>query len=392
MRILYISHKPIYPKIDGGCVAMANFLDLLLTNNYDVKHLTIETSKHPFNLSQYPSEIASRINPESIKINTDINIGKALLYLFKNGSYNVDRFHSNEMETKIANTLKSNDFDAVILESLYSTPYLKAIKNNFNGKIYLRSHNIEFKIWEDLKNNTENWLKKVYLNKLLKDLKKYETSVIEILDGIITISQDDADFYKNITSTPVETISLALNFENKVSNDYSASNFFHLGGINWKPNKEAAERLIKLFPSIKNNIPTSELHIIGNDTENLVIENNNQIFLDGFVENLENHCLSIGVLVTPIISGSGIRIKILEMMALGIPVITTTKGAQGIDYKNHNCLIIANSDDEIINACKEISTNKTLRMQTGMEALSYISQYHSITTNSAKLNSILGTI
>jgi len=390
VKILYISHKPIYPKIDGGCVAMSNFLDLLLTNNYEVKHLTIETNKHPFNISNYPQEIVLKTNPEAIKIDTDVKITSALPYLFKSGSYNVQRFYSKAMTSKIVETLKSSDFDIVILESLFSTPYLTEIRQNFKGKVFLRSHNVEFKIWEDLKNSAKNWLKKVYLNKLFKEIKKYEIETLSLVDGILTISQEDADFYRNITSTPIETISLALNIDDSIPNDYSSENLFHLGGMDWKPNKEAAERLIKLFPSIKNELPTSELHIIGKGTEVLATENTS-IFLDGFVDELAKHCISIGILVTPIISGSGIRIKILEMMALGIPVITTTKGAQGIDYINHNCLMIADTNEEIIKACVQLSADKNLRTEIGMNAKSYISAHHSFSSISEKLNKFLET-
>lgn len=387
MKILYVSHKPIYPKIDGGCVAMANFLNLLLANKHKVKHLTIETNKHPFKLSNYPEEVALKTKPEAVKIDTDITITKAFLYLFKNGSYNVQRFYSVAMASKIKEVLKSSSFDIVILESLFSTPYLSEIKQNFQGNIFLRSHNVEFKIWEDIKNSTNNWFKKRYINKLFKDIKEYEVDVLSKVDGILTISNEDNECFKRLTSNPITTISLSLNVNENLENDYTASNFFHLGGIDWKPNKEAVERLIKLFTSIKKKLPKAELHIIGKGTEELEVNSDSSIVLEGFVDEFENHCISKGILVTPIVSGSGIRIKILEMMALGVPVITTSKGAQGIDQ---NYLTIANSDNEIITACIQLSSNKNLRIEMGLKAKSYISQYHSISNCSEKLNTFLG--
>ena len=175
-----------------------------------------------------------------------------------------------------------------------------------------------------------------------------------------------------------------------IENDYSGADLFHLGGMDWQPNKEAAERIIRLFPAILNSNREAKLHIIGKGTEQLNT-NEASIFLEGFVKDLEQHCISVGTLVTPIVSGSGVRIKILEMMSLGIPVITTEKGAQGIDYKNNNCLMIANTDKEIIDACIEISSNKNLRKEIGMNAKSYISEHHSFSNISEKLNKFLGT-
>ena len=76
-------------------------------------------------------------------------------------------------------------------------------------------------------------------------------------------------------------------------------------------------------------------------------------------------------------------------MSLGIPVITTTKGAQGIDHKTHNCLIIANTNEEITTACIELMSNKKRRIEIGTNAKSYISKYHSIEKSSEKLNALL---
>lgn len=389
MKILYISHKPIYPKVDGGCVAMANIMDLMLENGYEIKHLTIATNKHPFQLSDYPKDIASKVNPEAVSIDTDVKFSKALPYLFKSGSYNVDRFFSKSMEDKIVEELSANNFDFVVLESLFSTPYLQTIRKHFKGKVLLRSHNVEYKIWEDLSTNSAAGLKKQYLKRLTKDIKTYEMSILSQLDGILTITEDDAQFYRKNNSTAVETIPFALKTENTIENDYSGADFFHLGGMDWEPNKEAVKRIIRLFPDILKRNSKAKLHIIGKGTELLNVDDTS-IILEGFVNELEQHCVSIGTLVTPIVSGSGVRIKILEMMSLGIPVITTEKGAQGIDYKKYNCLLIANTDKEITDTCAEISSNKNIRKEIGMNAKSYISEHHSFSNISEKLNNFLG--
>ena len=82
MNVLYISNKPVYPIIDGGCFAMAQFLNGLLSNkNISLKHLTITTKKHPFEIKEYPKEIRDQVEPEPLIINTKITSFKALLAL-----------------------------------------------------------------------------------------------------------------------------------------------------------------------------------------------------------------------------------------------------------------------------------------------------------------------
>jgi len=389
VRILYISHKPIYPKVDGGCAAMANFLDLLLANGNDVKHLTLNTNKHSFDRSAYPSKIVDKTHVESVFVNTDIQPFKAITELFKTGSYNVNRFYSNEMNAKIGTLLKNESFDSVILESLYCTSYLRVIRANFNGKVLLRSHNVEFQIWEDLTKNCTNWVKKLYFKKLTRDLKQYEIETVGKIDGIMTISKDDERYFKSVASAlPVKTIGYALNTNNSLTNDYSASNLFHIGGMDWKPNREAVQRLIRLFPRIKSQNSDIEVHLFGNGTVELQ-PNNASIKLHGFVNDLEKQCISTGILVSPLTSGSGIRIKILEMMAIGIPVITTKKGAQGIQYEDKKCLMLAETDEEIVSACVELTQNAKLRAEIGENAQRYIFSYHSPKTVSKQLDEFL---
>ena len=71
-----------------------------------------------------------------------------------------------------------------------------------------------------------------------------------------------------------------------------------------------------------------------------------------------NYMRNKEILIVPIFSGSGIRIKILESMTLGIPVISTTKGAQGIPYTDKKNIIIANKPDDFKKAILELINNK----------------------------------
>ena len=391
MKILYITHKPIYPKIDGGCVAMDNFLRTLIAANHTIKHLTVSTEKHPFEESEYPRELHGEIHPEAIEINTRITPIKTFFALFSKKSYNVRRFHSSAMEQRITAIIQEQSIDCVILESLFTTVYLDQIRSSFNGKVYLRTHNVEFKIWENLAGNSTNFLKKKYYTKLAKDLKRYEESTLNTVDGIISISTEDTTFFRAFgVTTPITTISLGFSLEDASENDYRGTNFFHLGALNWKPNREAVDCLVDLFPRINAVLPSAQLHIVGQGSKALKVTTPN-VHLDGFVDDVNAHSTSIGILVTPITSGSGIRVKILEMMAIGIPVITTTIGAQGIDYTTSNCLVIANTDEEIIAACHQLATSETLRKEIGSNGKAYIHQHHSLKTNIQLLNEFIGT-
>src|SRR5690606_32853101 len=150
VKILYVTHKPIYPKVDGGCVAMDNFLRMLAASDQSVKHITASTAKHSFEESNYPAELRGRISPEAIEVDTRIKPFQAFLALFSKKSYNVRRFESEEMGKRITTLLNEESYDCVILESLYTSVFLGNIRGAFKGKVYLRTHNVEFLIWNNL--------------------------------------------------------------------------------------------------------------------------------------------------------------------------------------------------------------------------------------------------
>ena len=387
MRVLYITPKAVYPKIDGGCVAMDNFLQLLLNENIEVKHLTLSTEKHSFDINLYPSAIKKKTIPEAVDVLTEVTPLKGLVNLFKKGSYNVNRFHSHDMVDLITRTLNASHFDTVILDSLFSTSYLAAIRNAFNGKVILRMHNIESDLWDAYAENEISFLKRVYLNKLAKNIRKYEFQTANLVDGILTISNDDLQALENANiKVPMITIPFSILVKEAPHSQYENTNLFHLGTMNWNPNIEAVNRLVELFPRIVETHPNLELHIAGsNFPVNYLSQEASNIYADGFIENPDQFAIDQGILVSPIISGSGVRIKILEMMSIGIPIITTAIGAQGINYLENNCLLIANSDEEIITMTTELIKNKKRQKELGKAAIHYITNNHKTDDISSKL-------
>lgn len=385
MKALYLTNKPIYPKIDGGCVAMDNFLKCLLQSGVEVKHMCISTNKHPFDIKSYPEEYQSKLNIVNHHIDTDVTPSRVIKGLFQSGSYNINRFNCPELQDRIELELEQSDVDVVILESLFTTTYINPIRFKSKARIFVRTHNIEHKITEDLAKHASG-LKKMYITKLAKDLKEYELNALNKVDGIFSISKDDSDHMKVLgINTPIQTIGVAIP-QPDIMNNYEGKSIFHLGSMNWQPNIEAVTRLINLFPGIRKSVPNCELHVAGSaDNGEFKTQPDQEVYFDGFVENINTYAIKQGVLVSPIISGSGVRIKILEMMSVGIPVVTTKLGASGIDYTSSKCLVTAETDQELIDSSIELIQNKELRKEIGQNAIEYIRKNHNIESISTEI-------
>ena len=145
MHILHLTNKPVFPAVDGGCKAMQRMLECFKENAYSVKHLCISTEKHPFNTAAYPDQ---SIDPETVFISTKMDPLKAAINLLKGRSYHLARFESSELKSKLIQILQKEQFDLIFLESIYSTTALEVIRNYSMAKIVIRTHNVEFKLWE----------------------------------------------------------------------------------------------------------------------------------------------------------------------------------------------------------------------------------------------------
>ena len=382
MKVLYITSKPSYPCKDGGSVASASFLNCLL-EVCKVKLFTISTQKHPFDTSNFPKEIVSNTNLETIKIDTNINAFEAFKYLFNSKSYNLSRFDSKLIHARLNKILKES-YDCVILDSLYSALYIDTIRSNTKAKVIIRTHNVEHEIWEHYSSNNSNPIKKWYLAKLASDLRKQEIQLLNQFDGVISISEEDTNKFKLIgIKTPIENLSIAVNI-NESKHNYDLTSLFHLGSMNWAPNIEAVDSIIELLPSIRDDSPELNFHIAGSHMNGKYANLESRgIIEDGFIENISNYVTERGILVSPIKSGSGIRVKILEMMSLGIPIITTSLGSQGIHAEGN--LIIANTDNEIKKSIIQLRNDKNLREKLGINSIDYIRTHHNKKTLSKQL-------
>jgi glycosyltransferase involved in cell wall biosynthesis len=391
MNILQICHKPPYPAIDGGCIAIKNISEGLLNESCNVKILTINTIKHPFDISLFPKEFIEKTKIESVFVDTKLNIVDAFSNLVTYDSYNISRFFSPDFNNLLIKTLQKNKFDVILLESLFTTPYLNTIRAHCKSKVILRSHNLEHIIWERLAKETSNPAKKVYLKLLSNQLKSYEIAVLKNIDGVAAISKDDELKYNNFDNAPKSiTIPFGINLKNynyESINKESKLTFFHLGAMDWKPNLEAVGWLLKdVWPKIVEKIPNAELHLAGKNMPKWLIDKKDKnVFNHGNVESAKEFMKKYDVMIVPILSAGGIRVKIIEGMALGKTIVSTKMGAEGLNYNNNQNILIANNPEEFTNVSIELSKNRNKILAIGENARIHVLENYDQNLISKKL-------
>ncbi len=369
MKILHFSNKPAFPMRDGGCVAISSTLkSLLLAQNTEVHHLTISTIKHPFNESKYPASWVKRMKISNVKINTRTDLLGAAFYMLKNKSYNIARFKDKRLKKKIIELLDQNVYDTVIFESIYTIPYLDLFLNK-GCKVILRAHNVEHEIWKQLSQQASFFLKKWYFKKLSDQLRNFELNELKKLDGIIAISEEDAKFFHQFTpKVNVTAIPTAVKTDFDLPN-YELNDFYFLGAMDWRPNKEGVQWLLDKV--VMQGLKFVRLHLAGKALKKGEITHPS-VVCHGEIENAKDFIDQHGICLIPMLSGSGIKIKLLENMAMGKPIISTTEGVRGVPVENGKHVIIADEPKEYRSAMYELSLSKELRKKLGSNAKQFV--------------------
>ena len=397
MRVLQICHKPPLPSIDGGCIAINNISRGLIKELESIKVLTINTLKHPFDLKHYDQNYLEKSKIESTFVDTKLNIVDAFSNLVTYDSYNISRFFSPDFNELIIKTLKSESFDIILLESLFTTPYIETLKTYSSAKIILRSHNLEYIIWKRLSKESANPAKKIYLKLLSNQLKQYELDIFNKIDGIATISDEDKRKYNELNCpVKIETIPFGIETQKyKVSrNKNKALKFFHIGAMDWKPNLEAVGWLLnEIWPRIQKQIPNAELHLAGKNMPDWLFKNSkHNIFNHKEVKDSSKFIIENDIMIVPLLSAGGIRVKIIEGMAYGKAIISTQIGAEGINYKNGENIIIANNPEDFSEKAKKISSKELDHRKIGMNAREHVTNNYDQQHTSKKLISFFETV
>ena len=279
----------------------------------------------------------------------------------------------------ITSILQTKEFDIVQLETLYMTPYIPVIREYTNARIALRSHNVESQIWQNLAIQTSG-PKRWYIQHCSSMLQKYELDIRGSYDMLIPITELDAKYFRDRgESAKMRVVSVGLDMENYsvVQTLQKTYRLGFIGSLDWQPNLEGIEWFLnKVWPNIKSVNQDIEFHIAGRNMPNYVKELKlKDVTIYGKVDSAIDFMNSMDLIVVPLFSGSGIRVKILEAMALGKIVLSTSKGYEGIGVTDKFNALIFNSASELIEKLEMISSMDVENM--GMNARAHIEKHFS---------------
>ncbi|TVT39086.1 glycosyltransferase [Hymenobacter setariae] len=353
MHILQLCPRVPYPPHDGGALAMYETARGLAEAGHRVTILAANTPKH-----HQPADALAHLGPNvrlvTVDVDTRIRPLAALRnLLFSQEAYNVQRFVSKALLDELAATLVADPADLVQFEGTFVAPYLELLTTKMRSQgaqlppLVLRAHNIEHTIWQMLAGRTGNPLKSWYLQNMASRLARFEHEVLPRFDAVAAITKQDADRLRQMgCPEPIAVIPASYDLGRlpAATAPPRPRTLFVIGSLNWLPNLEGLAWFLKeIWPQAHAEMPELELHIAGSHPPADLTSRppgQDNVFVHGFVESAPAFMQQYELMLVPLLSGGGMRVKVVEGLALGKAVLSTTLGAEGIAAHNDENILL----------------------------------------------------
>ena len=281
-------------------------------------------------------------------------------------------FHFKRLLKKIT---KNENIDAIHAEYTAMGQFYWIKKYNPNIKFTLVEHDVTKQSYER-KTKESGGIIKFFMKWQLNLVRKCEKKYCQNSDWVLTLNNKDKNLLKKSFDIDGVVINpyYGLDFKplNKDENLKKIPNSLcFVGNMSRSENDIAAHRLISIFKRLKES-DHYFLSIIGAyPSDDLIKEESKNIHITGFVSNIDDEILKHQIAVFPLTTGAGIKFKILLAAGLGLPVITTDVGAEGID-ENGEVLILADTDESFMNEISTLFDNPKQIECRSIESIQYI--------------------
>lgn len=398
MKILILANKFPYPPRDGGVIAKLAMIKGFYNAGCDLTVNAINTSKHYTDPASLPADIAKLAIFNDTYVDTEIRLkGTLKNFLFSKIPYTAERFINASFENQLQRTLQKETFDVVQIEGLYMCAYIPIIRKYSKALISYRAHNIEYEIWERTAGNAKNPLKKLYLYNLAKRTKRWEKKQLNLYDVLVPISDKDSEGLNkegNKKSAFVCQTGIEPDAYPPVENTYRELSLFHLGGLDWAPNQQGIVWFIdNCWAQIVANFPGIQLNIGGRNAPEWFerkCKSTPNIVFHGEVDSAREFFGANAIMIVPLLAGSGMRIKIIEGMAMGKAIVSTSIGAEGIEAGHGRDIIIADDAIAFVNEISELLKNRSRIEDIGKNAITFVHENFNNNTITKGLLSFYG--
>jgi glycosyltransferase involved in cell wall biosynthesis len=379
-----------FPQNGGYPIVVGNTIRGLIDKGHQVSLVSLNDQKQS-GKTVATDDLLEKINYRSYNIDTSISMLDAFINLFGQHSANIDRYYDSAFERLLIREVRNNTYDIIQFEGLFVAPYLESVRKNTKARLVYRAHNIEHQVWERLALQKNDPIKRWFLKLIARRIKKYELQHLNSFDAIAVFTQQDKKTMENYGAKQnIEVIPVGINMDSYLPDPKKIEfpSLFFLGSLSWMPNREGIEWFLENFHNdLVNGELRTRFYVAGNDIPEQFDEYEamGKIFIQGEVDDALEFVNSKAIMIVPLLSGGGMRVKIVEGMAMQKCIISTSLGAEGINYNDGGNILIADTREEFFKAIKRCIADEEFCKNIGLNARRMIESQHDIHAISTRL-------
>ncbi|OGU61209.1 MAG: hypothetical protein A2V66_12765 [Ignavibacteria bacterium RBG_13_36_8] len=352
MRILFISPKIPIPPNDGHKISIYGV----------IKHLNLRGHKIDFagysqglTQDEYLTELKNICMPYIVNYRAKNNLVKEVINCFDSVPYNVSKYRTIKMKRLILDLLMKRKYDIIHVTNIHMAWVVGVVRRVTDTPVVLRQENLEMMIMKRFYGYQRNPFIKLFTYFQYRKFVKYEPRMCKKFDSCVMMSRNEEESLLKYDST-IHTAHIPIGVETKLlsvkSTQKEKFSIVHIGNLSWYPNCDGLNWFLKeIFPEVVKQQPDTRLYIYSSRIPiSLRISPHllKNITQAGYVEDIWNEIKNKSLAVIPLRIGSGIRVKILEMLAAGINILTTTIGKEGLEVESGKQILIADRKEEFV--------------------------------------------
>lgn len=362
MKVLFLISQLPYPLDTGAKIRSFNLIKQLAPK-HKITLLTFgDRAKEASKLN------ALKVYCDNIVVQPKQSEAKYLnlfLNIFSHLPYAVDKYYTRNIEGKLADLVSTGGYDVIHCDSLQMSLNLRKIDTL--PKV-LTEHNVESAILSRYAQNENNLMKKTYIDIQARKLARYEFETCEKFNRCIAVSEED----KSLIEARSGAKGIAV-VPNGVDCDYFTPqdgfikpfSLVFTGSLDWLPNEDGLMYFFsEIYPLIKRKKAHVNITIVGRNPSlklRKIASKDDSIALRGRVDDVRPYVAQSQVFIVPLRIGGGTRLKILEAMAMGKPVVSTTIGAEGLAVTDGDDILLADNPGDFAKYIIELFENSEKR-------------------------------
>ncbi len=364
-KALFLSPEAPYPAIGGGALRSASLLEYL-ARRFAVHAIVFREPGFPNPACAIPAGLIERLDVLDLPFHSKRSIARAVRNvsrLARRSPPLIDRFAG--FAEPIAALLAGNTYEVAVVEHFWCAAYVRQLRPHC-ARVILDLHNIE-SFWHRSLALRESAPRAFALHRFAAAARQLECKWLSEFDSVLVTSALEAAKIGEIIPHPNVTVYPNALPEIPAPPRKEREEIVFSGNLEYQPNVEAVRYFRDAVWPLLDARPGLKWRIIGKNPEGIrkLVSGDPRIQVTGFVEDAVAAIAESQISVIPILSGSGTRVKILEAWAAGTPVVATSKGAEGLNFRNGEHLLLADTPSDFAQAVSRLLDSCADRTRIG---------------------------